>query len=68
MATLTLRSGAGGRKVSEQLVGLSYETLQMHNPPFFAPGNDALIGLLRTFDPHGILRLGGNTVCRPGAG
>ena len=61
MATLTLRSGAGGRKVSEQLVGLSYETLQMHNPQFFAPGNDALIGLLRTLNPHGILRLGGNT-------
>ena len=58
--TLALRAGEGG-KVSEQLIGLSYETLQMHNPAFFSRHDTALIGLLRRLNPHGVLRLGGNT-------
>ncbi|MBE1158876.1 glycosyl hydrolase family 79 C-terminal domain-containing protein [Dyella acidiphila] len=58
--TLALRAGEGGR-ISERLVGLSYETLQMHDPAFFSRDNAALIGLLRRLNPHGVLRLGGNT-------
>src|SRR5262245_56403376 len=58
--TLSLRRGEGA-KVSERLVGLSYETLQMHDPAFFSRRNHALIGLLRGLNAHGVLRLGGNT-------
>jgi len=58
--TLAIGQGAGA-KVSEHLIGLSYETLQMHNPAFFSRHNTPLIGLLRRLNPHGVLRLGGNT-------
>lgn len=59
-ATLTLTSGPG-IPVSERLIGLSYETLQMHNPEFFSRNNGPLIGLLRRLNPQGVLRLGGCT-------
>jgi hypothetical protein len=59
---VTLKIGQGaGVKVSEHLIGLSYETLQMHNPAFFSRHNTPLIGLLRRLNPQGVLRLGGNT-------
>jgi hypothetical protein len=58
--TLTIGQGAG-TKVSEHLIGLSYETLQMHDPAFFSRHNTLLIGLLRRLNPHGVLRIGGNT-------
>jgi hypothetical protein len=59
---VTLKIGQGGGvKVSEHLIGLSYETLQMHNPAFFSRHNTPLIGLLRRLNPQGVLRLGGNT-------
>ena len=60
-AVLTLKPGPVGRIVPPQLIGLSYETLQMHNPAFFSAGNQALIGLLRWLNPQGVLRIGGNT-------
>ena len=60
-ATLTLTSGPG-IPVSERLIGLSYETLQMHNPEFFSRNNGPLIGLLRRLNPQGVLRLGGCTI------
>lgn len=61
VAVLTLMPGHHGRKVSEQLIGLSYETLQMHRLRFFSRSNHVLINLLRGLNPHGVLRLGGNT-------
>jgi hypothetical protein len=59
---VTLRIGQGaGAKVSEHLIGLSYETLQMHDPAFFSRHNTPLIGLLRRLNPQGVLRIGGNS-------
>ncbi|MGC1548798.1 MAG: hypothetical protein WA777_09720 [Rhodanobacter sp.] len=61
VAMLRLKPGMPGAKVSEQLIGLSYETLQLRNPDFFSRKNEALIGFLRQLNPHGVLRIGGNT-------
>jgi len=60
-AVLRLKPGMPGAKVSEQLIGLSYETLQLQNPDFFSRKNEALIGFLRQLNPQGVLRIGGNT-------
>lgn len=40
--------------------GLSYESTQLYDPDFFSPENTSLIAQFRAFNPHGILRLGGN--------
>ena len=50
-----------GRRVSDTLAGLSYETLQLSDPAFFSPDNRALVELFRGLSPHGVLRIGGNT-------
>lgn len=59
--TLGLRSDRSGLRVSPRLTGLSYETLQLLDPGFFAPQNETLIAFLRTLNPEGVLRIGGNT-------
>lgn len=60
-ASLTLRPDVRGAQISETLIGLSYETLQLHDADFFSRHNTALIGLLRRLNPHGVLRIGGNS-------
>jgi len=60
-ASLTLATSAKGRPIARQLVGLSFETWQLHDPAFFSSSNEALIGLLRRLNPDGVLRIGGNT-------
>jgi len=60
-ARLTLGASATGRSVSPGLVSLSFETLQLHEPGYFSASNTALIGLLRRLNPHGVLRIGGNS-------
>lgn len=52
---------ATGRVIPRGLVGLSFETLQMHDPSYFSAGNAPLVGLLRRLNPAGVLRLGGNS-------
>ena len=60
-ATLKLGESVTGRTVSSGLVGLSFETLQMHDTRYFSASNEALIGLLRRLNPAGVLRIGGNS-------
>lgn len=70
----TLHSEAQARSISIELsppsahwptvpmnfVGLSYESGQLYNPEFFAPGNVALIKVFRELAPKGVLRMGGH--------
>jgi hypothetical protein len=60
-ATFTIQPEQRGRLVSDTLAGLSYETLQLTDPAFFSPDNHALVQLFRQLNPHGVLRIGGNT-------
>jgi hypothetical protein len=41
--------------------GLSYESAQLGHPDFFSGSNHELITLFRCLNPHGVLRIGGNT-------
>jgi hypothetical protein len=41
--------------------GFSYESAQLGHPDFFSAENTSLIGLFRTVNPRGVLRIGGNT-------
>lgn len=50
-----------GRTVSPALSGLSFETQQLADTGYFSARNEALATLLRELNPHGVLRLGGNT-------
>ena len=60
-AHFAVQADRPGRRVSESLAGLSYETLQLADPAFFAADNHALVQLCRALNPHGVLRIGGNT-------
>lgn len=61
-ATLRLAApGNNGPLISRRLVGLSYEVLQMRNPAFFSADSKKLITFFRTLNPHGVLRIGGNS-------
>jgi hypothetical protein len=60
-AMLKLGKSATGRTVPSGLVGLSFETLQMHDTRYFSASNEALIGMLRRLNPEGVLRIGGNS-------
>jgi hypothetical protein len=52
---------ASGPRMPEDSVGLSYEVQQLVDPTFFSAENTGLIREFRALDPHGVLRLGGNT-------
>jgi hypothetical protein len=41
--------------------GLSYETMQLADPSFFAADNRGLVSLFRCLTPRGVLRIGGNS-------
>jgi len=60
-ASFAIKAEGAGRVVSESLASLSYETGQLADPSFFSAGNRSLIELLRRMNPHGVLRIGGNT-------
>ncbi len=60
-STITIGApGFEGVTVPEDFLGLSYETPQLYNSAFFAPGNGALIDAFRGIAPHGVLRFGGS--------
>ena len=59
--TLTLHPDVVIAPIPEDFIGLSYESLQLANPDFFAPSDKALVGLFKRLAKHGILRIGGNT-------
>jgi hypothetical protein len=50
-----------GPTIPRDFTGLSYESAQLANPEFFAPGNKELIALFRALSPSGNLRLGGGS-------
>jgi hypothetical protein len=60
-ATLKLHPGETGPRIPDNFIGLSYETNELTNPPFFSPENTGLIEQFRTLSPNGVLRIGGNT-------
>src|SRR5580693_6380998 len=47
--------------ISNDFIGLSYESAQLANPAFFSAENVALIALFRELGDQGVLRLGGGT-------
>jgi hypothetical protein len=50
-----------GRAISENFIGLSYESAVLASPEYLSPGNLSVIGLLRGLGPGAVLRLGGNS-------
>jgi hypothetical protein len=50
-----------GTTIAPDFTGLSYETSQLSDPTFFAPGNAALASFHRRLGVAGVLRIGGNT-------
>jgi hypothetical protein len=59
--TLKLHPGESGPTIPANYVGLSYEIEQLSDPSFFSAANTGLIEQFRALNPHGVLRLGGNT-------
>jgi hypothetical protein len=59
--TLKLHPGQHGPTIPANYVGLSYEIEQLSDPTFFSANNTGLIEQFRALNPHGVLRLGGNT-------
>ncbi|HEX8777350.1 MAG TPA: hypothetical protein VF738_04465, partial [Rhodanobacter sp.] len=60
-ASFKLDMSRPGRRVDPSLASLSYETLELSDPAFFAADNHGLVRLFREMNPHGVLRIGGNT-------
>ena len=60
-ATLKLHTAETGPRIPDNFIGLSYETNELTNPPFFSLENTGLIEKFRTLSPNGVLRIGGNT-------
>jgi hypothetical protein len=60
-ARFAVQTDRPGRTVSESLAGLSYEMLELGDPRFFSADNHELVRLFRELNPHGVLRIGGNT-------
>jgi len=58
---LTIRPSQELLKVPANYTGLSYESGQLRNPEFFAPGNAGLAGFIRRLGGAGVLRIGGNS-------
>lgn len=53
-----------GHAISENFIGLSYESAVLASPEHLSPGNLSIMGLLRGLGPGGVLRLGGNSSAR----
>ncbi len=49
------------RVMPRDYLGLSYETVQLADPSFFAADNRELVSLFKALSPNGVLRLGGNS-------
>lgn len=60
-ASFALDPRQPGRRVDPGLASLSYETLELADPHFFSADNRGLVRLFREMNPHGVLRIGGNT-------
>src|SRR6476659_5999815 len=53
-----------GHAISENFMGLSYESAVLASPEHLSPGNLSIMGLLRGLGPGGVLRIGGNSSAR----
>jgi hypothetical protein len=53
-----------GHAISENFIGLSYESAVLASPKHLSSGNLSIMGLLRGLGPGGVLRLGGNSSAR----
>lgn len=60
-ASFALDMTRPGRRVDPSLASLSYETLELSDSTFFAADNHDLVRMFREMNPHGVLRIGGNT-------
>lgn len=60
-ASFALDMSRPGRRVDPGFASLSYETLELSDPTFFAADNHGLVRMFREMNPHGVLRIGGNT-------
>ena len=61
LSTITIGAPeAGGARIPENFLGLSYEAPQLYNDRFFAPRNHALIEAFHGIAPQGVLRFGGS--------
>lgn len=61
VATFAIKPDGEGRLVNDSLASLSYETGQLADPAFFSAANRSLVELFKRMNPHGVLRIGGNT-------
>jgi hypothetical protein len=46
-------------RISEDFIGLGYETSAAAQANYFSPKNDTLVRLYRNLSPHGLIRIGG---------
>jgi hypothetical protein len=53
-----------GHAISENFIGLSYESAVLAPPQYLSHENPSIMGLLRGLGPGGVLRLGGNSSAR----
>ena len=60
-ARVTVASEAAGRSIPTDFIGLSYESSILAPGNYFAPGNDSMLGLIRSLGKTGVIRIGGNT-------
>ena len=60
-ATLEVGSASVDAVMPMDFTGLSYESAQLANPPFFSATNEQLIKIFRELTPNGVLRLGGGS-------
>jgi hypothetical protein len=60
-ASVVVGYGQPGRTISENFIGLSYESAVLASPEHLSAGNLSIMGLLRGLGPGGVLRLGGNS-------
>ena len=50
-----------GNAISENFIGLSYESAVLASAKHLSPGNLSVVGFIRGLGPGGVLRLGGNS-------
>jgi hypothetical protein len=60
-ASVAVGYDAPGRIISENFIGLSYESAVLASPDYLSPRNLSVMGLFRGLGPAAVLRLGGNT-------
>lgn len=60
-AEMHLTEDASAGQIPLTYTGLSYELAQLSEPEFFSTASTELIAHFRLLNPHGVLRLGGNS-------